>query len=493
MESMHDLELLIDSNRQLIVLETEQEGCFIEGFRRLAVRSDKAYFQWTVTQGLLRLADNYEAQVINKDVNQLFAQIHSTSRASVYVLVDFHHFLDEPVAIRHIKDVLRDSPQHCIILLSQKIELPTELEALATHYLLPLPAKNDLQKMVNDLAVDWLSERKKRLKMSDKGVLQKLVDALCGLSFKDAKRMAHHAVFNDGIIDQSDVSEINQSKFELLNKGNVLKLELDYAMLADVAGFENLKQWLAVRKDIFTGKVSMPGGDTPKGMLLLGVQGCGKSLAAKAVAGSWNLPLLHLDFGVLYNRFYGQTEENLRTALATAEKMQPCVLWLDEIEKGLSAVSSSDDVSKRMLGTFLTWLSEKKESVFVVATANDVTALPPELLRKGRFDEVFFVDLPNDVDRRSILKLHLKLREQNAENIDFMKLSAMTEGFSGAELEQLIVSALYQVVSMRSPKKIDTEVLIEQVKKTQPLSVLMSERVQALRSWAEGRAVSVSQ
>jgi SpoVK/Ycf46/Vps4 family AAA+-type ATPase len=301
--------------------------------------------------------------------------------------------------------------------------------------------------------------------------------------------MAHHAIYNDGIIDQNDISDILKTKFDLLNKNNVLKLELDYAELKEVAGFDNLKQWLEVRRQVFCGQVKLPGGDTPKGMLLLGVQGCGKSLSAKAVAGSWQLPLLHLDFGTLYNRFYGQTEENLRSALEAAERMQPCVLWVDEIEKGLSAVSGSDDVSKRLLGTFLTWLSEKKESVFIVATANDVSALPPELLRKGRFDEVFFVDLPDVKARAAIFNLHLQRREQDTSLIDVHSLAEQCEGFSGAEIEQLVVSALYH--TYQKSDSVTTELLFQLIQDTEPLSVLMSEKIDALREWANGRAVLV--
>jgi len=489
LESMHDLEVLIESGRQLIVIETEREGCFIDGFTRLASRSTRAYFQWTITQGLLRLSPGYKPQVINKDINQLFAQIQTTENDGVFVLVDFHHSLNEPVAIRHIKDVLLNTPQHCIILLSSSIDLPEELAFHATHYKLPLPTNSQLKQMVNDLAVEWLADKNEKLKVTEKGIIDRLVDGLCGLSYTDAKRMAHHAIYNDGIIDQADISEIAQRKFDLLNKNNVLKLELDYAELDDIAGFNNLKQWLALRKEIFSGSIDIPGGDKPKGMLLLGVQGCGKSLAAKAVAGSWNLPLLHLDVGTLYNRFYGQTEENLRESLYTAEKMQPCVLWIDEIEKGLSAVSSSDDVSKRMLATFLTWLAEKNELVFVVATANDVSALPPELMRKGRFDEVFFVDLPNQETRQAILNLHLTRREQSVANINIVQLAELTEGFSGAELEELIVSALYH--SYGNKVEITTELLVSLIEQTQPLSKLMSEKIDQLRSWARERTISV--
>jgi len=487
---MHDLEVLIESGRKLIVIETEREGCFIEGFRRLAHRSSSAYFQWTVTQGLLRLADGYEPQILNKDINQLFAQIQSSQRAGVYILVDFHHYLDDPVAIRHIKDVLINSPDQTLILLSQQLELPEDLANKATHYALPLPTIEDLNKIVNDLALKWMSEQNEKLKVADKGILKQLIKSLCGLSHNDALRMARHAIWNDGIIDQSDIVEVAERKFGLLNKGNVLNLELDYEELDNIAGFSKLKDWLHLRRQVFTGEVQLPGGDKPKGMLLLGVQGCGKSMAAKAVAGSWQLPLLHLDFGTLYNRFYGQTEENLRTALDVADKMQPCVLWLDEVEKGMSAVSASDDVSKRLLGTFLTWLAEKKTSVFVVATANDVSKLPPELMRKGRFDEVFFVDLPNKYERAAILEIHLKRRDQQTNQINIQSIAEITNGFSGAELEQLIVSALYHTYSEQTP--ITTGLITQLTQTTQPLSVLMAEKISALQDWAKGRAVSVS-
>jgi len=414
MESMHDLEILIESGRKLIILETEREGCFIEGFRRLAKRSTHAYYQWRLTQGLERLAPGYEAQIHNRDIGQLFGQILSTELQGVYVLVDFHHHLNDPLAIRFIKDVHLQTPQHTLILLSATIKLPDDLRPYATHYKLPLPTPGQL------------------------------------------KRLARRAIWNDGIINHQDLADVAKHKFELLNDNNVLNLQLDYEELDNIAGFAKLKDWLQVRKPVFKGEVSLPGGDIPKGMLLLGVQGCGKSMAAKAVAGSWKLPLLHLDFGTMYNRFYGQTEENMRTALAVAEQMAPCVLWLDEIEKGLSAVSSTDDVSKRLLGTFLTWLAEKSQAVFVVATANDVSALPPELLRKGRLRAI----------------------------------ANQTNGFSGAELEQLIVSAIYQSYSQQD--QLSTELLSELATQTQPLSVLMAEKIQALRAWAEHRAVKVS-
>jgi SpoVK/Ycf46/Vps4 family AAA+-type ATPase len=487
-DSLHDIEVLIESNHRLIVVETEREGCFIEGFKKLARHSSLPFFIWTSTRGLSRLAEGYSTQTINKDIPQLFSQIENTQQRGVYVLVDFHPFLADPISIRHIKDVLFNKTGHHLILLSQKIEIPQELRTFAIDYELPLPDKTELKRIVNDLAVEWLSDSGSRLKVEKNRILDGFIKGLCGLTASDATRLARHAIFDDGIISEQDVKQLGKSKFELINQDEVLEYEMDYQVLDDLAGFDNLKKWLALRKDVFLGNKQIPGADTPKGMLLLGVQGCGKSLAAKAVAGSWRVPLLYMDFGALYNRWQGQTEENMRNALETAQKMSPCVLWLDEIEKGISARSASDDTSRRLLATFLTWLAENKHPVFVVATANDVSELPPELMRKGRFDEVFFVDLPDLVTRKKILEVHLKNRDQGLPN-DLKRVAQSTDGFSGAELEQLVVSALYE--NHHGTVNLNSDMLLEQAQKTRPLSVLVAEKIQALRDWASSRATPV--
>lgn len=225
-------------------------------------------------------------------------------------------------------------------------------------------------------------------------------------------------------------------------------------------------------------------------MMLFGVQGSGKSLAAKAVAGSWGLPLLRLDFGALYNKFFGETERNLREALKLAETMAPCIVWIDEIEKGVSQESNDAGVSQRLLGTLLTWMAEHGEKVFVVATANNIHVLPPELMRKGRLDEIFFVDLPSVSVREAILEIHLKKRGLIVEKFDLPLLAEISDGFSGAELEQAVVSAWHSVRGDASIKDMGTEVLMGEIQRTQPLSVTMSERMEALREWAEGRAVN---
>ena len=272
------------------------------------------------------------------------------------------------------------------------------------------------------------------------------------------------------------------------NRGGVLHYEYDTAKFGDVGGLDNLKRWLEIRKPAFLDQSEANHLDKPKGIMLIGVQGCGKSLAAKATAGIFNLPLLRLDFAALYNKYHGETERNLRESLKTANVMAPCVLWIDEIEKGIAGRGGETGTSQRVLGTFLTWMADKNSGVFVVATANDISMLPPELIRKGRFDELFFVDLPDKSVREKILDIHLRARSCKPASIDISAVADSAEGFSGAELEQAVVSALYAAHANRAD--LSTEHLLGEIQRTRPLSVVMSERIDALRQWAQGRTVS---
>jgi SpoVK/Ycf46/Vps4 family AAA+-type ATPase len=277
-----------------------------------------------------------------------------------------------------------------------------------------------------------------------------------------------------------------QAKYKLLNQSGVVSFEYDTARFMEIAGFRNVKRWLLQRRSAFSTKAPK-GLDPPRGILLLGVQGCGKSLAAKAAANALAVPLLRLDFASLYNKYHGETERNLREALATAELLSPCVLWLDEIEKGVATSDSDSGTSLRVLGSLLTWMAERKASVFLVATANNVQSLPPELIRKGRFDEIFFVDLPDATLRRRIFEIHLSRRSLDPEEFDLVALASASEGFSGAEVEQAIVAGLYAAHAER--RTLLTEHLLRELASTRPLSVVMAERVTALRSWAQARTV----
>jgi SpoVK/Ycf46/Vps4 family AAA+-type ATPase len=316
--------------------------------------------------------------------------------------------------------------------------------------------------------------------------LDLLVRNLGGLTATDARRLAAKAINDDGAIDESDIPEVMRARYELLGRDSPLSFEYETARFSEIGGMRRLRQWLEVRKSFFVGSAQSQL-DPPRGVLLLGVQGCGKSLAAKAAAGIFGTPLLRLDFGVLYNKYYGETERNLRKALETAEVMAPCVLWMDEIEKGLAVGDEDDGLARRILGTLLTWLSERRKPVFVVATANDIARLPPEMVRKGRFDEIFFVDLPSSANRSEILKIHLSKRSLDPGQFNLEVLSEATGGFSGSEIEQAIVSAMYTAHAQgRLLMQAD---LLAEIRQTRPLSVVMAEKVAELRDWAAARTV----
>ena len=291
------------------------------------------------------------------------------------------------------------------------------------------------------------------------------------------------------MINLEDAQRVLKFKRDALGQGGLLEFEMDTGNFSDIGGLGGLKRWLELRRVAFSGDAAKLGVDPPKGVLLLGVQGAGKSRAAKAIAGSWNVPLMRLDFGVLYNKFQGESERNLREALKQAEAMAPCVLWIDEIEKGLASDGGSSDggVSRRMLGTVLTWMAERTAKVFLVATANDVTQLPPELLRKGRMDEIFFVDLPDAATRADIFRIHLKKRKLDPAKFDLSQLAVAADGFSGAEIEQAIVAAIYEALATK--QALATQLLLAEIAHTRPLSVVMAEKVEGLRQWAAGRTV----
>ena len=292
---------------------------------------------------------------------------------------------------------------------------------------------------------------------------------------------------DNGVIAESGMPDVMRAKYELLGRDGVLSFEYDTAKFSDIGGLKRLRQWLEVRKEFFLEQETDVALDPPRGVLLLGVQGCGKSLVAKAAAAIFKAPLLRLDFGVLYNKYYGETERNLRKAFETAEVMSPCVLWMDEIEKGVAVQNDDDGLSRRILGTFLTWMSERKKPVFVVATANDIMRLPPELVRKGRFDEIFFVDLPSAENRRDILLIHLRKRSLDPAQFDLPALVEATNGFSGSEIEQAVVSGMYSAYARRHTLAQDE--LLAEIRQTRPLSVVMAEKVSELREWASTRTV----
>lgn len=485
---IHDLGLVLDSRVKLVVIESWDERRVLDTLSSLAIRRALTLHTWTVTDGFRHLVVGSEApnEQDMRDPEAALKFVRHDRQASLYVFCDLHPFLDTPRAVRLLKEIAmaQEAAAPTLVLVSHALKLPPEVQRLAARFSLTLPTEDELLAIVRDEAARWSEQNRGARVRTDNRTLQQVVKNLRGLGHAEARRLAHNLIFNDGAITQEDLPDLNSAKFQLLDLDGVLGFEHDTARFAEVGGLVNFKRWLAERQDAF---LKGQGTDLPKGVMLVGVQGGGKSLAAKAVAGLWGLPLLRLDFGCLYNKFFGETERNLREALRLAEQMAPCVLWMDEVEKGLSTGELDGGVSQRVLGTLLTWMAERKAPVFMVATANAIDRLPPELMRKGRFDELFFVDLPDLTTRADIFRIHLVRRELATEGFDLAELAAACDGFSGAEIEQVVVSAVY--AGQAQQRGVDQAVLLDCIRATSPLSVVMAEDLAALRRWAHGRTV----
>lgn len=492
MSDLQDLAALIRADTPLVIVETPDEPRVVELFRQSLLHVWRALYRWTITEGLRRIdLDGEDPAEAAPDATSTLRAIHAAEQRGVYLLLDFHPYLGYAGTQRMLRDLLqrRDCLPHVLVLVGHRVELPAELEAKAVRFRTRLPDANDLLKMVREEATRYQAEHGGRRVEADADAVKLIVRNLGGLSLPDARRIARQLIFGDGALGHDDLPRLAKLKFGLLNRSGHLHYEYDTARFSDVAGARALKRWIDQRRTVFVSGDAPPGLDPPKGVLLLGVQGCGKSLLAKSIAGGFGVPLVRLDFGTLYDRFHGETEKNLRAALESTEQLAPCVLWIDEIEKGLASSSGDGDggVSRRVLGYLLTWMAERRSHVFLVATANQVQDLPAELLRKGRFDEIFFVDLPGVDTRRELFELHLRKRGLDPAGYDLDGLAAAADGFSGAEIEQAIVSGLYAAHAAGAP--LNDFGLHAELRRTRPLSVVMAEPVQALRDWARGRTV----
>ncbi|WP_317931329.1 AAA family ATPase [Halioxenophilus sp. WMMB6] len=486
---MDDLLIALTANVAVVVIETNDEKHACEQLLDCAQGLAKPCFKWTASDGLKGLTRGLQIIEPGQHVEPeaLLRHIKGEHKPGIYVLCDFHPYLqDGPLITRLVKDIAlnHDTIGHVLVLVSHQLQLPPELLTYSIRVRLQLPSEREISEIVREEAKRWSEQRGGRAG-SDREALRQLVRAVRGLGHQDVRRLVRTAIFDDGVIDHSDLPAVNKAKFELMNMDGILSYEFAVEQMDQVGGLTHLKQWLADRHQPFVHGAD--DSDQPKGMLLVGVQGAGKSLAAKAVAGCWQLPLLRLDFGALYNKFFGETERNLRQSLAQAEVMSPCILWLDEIEKGLATGDSDNGTSKRVLGTLLTWMAERKQRVFMVATSNDISRLPPELLRKGRFDEIFFVDLPDATARRSIFNIHLNRRQISTIDFDLDLLVEASAGFSGAEIEQAVVSSFF--AARAQELQVSDQLLLSQIYQTRPLSVVMAEQITALRAWADGRTV----
>ncbi|UTF61304.1 AAA family ATPase [Gilvimarinus sp. DA14] len=491
MQSITEIKQIMDASIPLVVVETFEEKKVEEMLLAVARERFAKLARWSITDGLSTLS--FGPQLAAKETKynepvELLRHIKASHEACIYVLCDFHPYLQEqPEIVRLIKDIALNhlAVPNTLIFVSHRLKLPQELSRYATGFSMPLPSDNKILELVREEARLWSQKHGDARIKTDNVTLKKLVATLQGLSVSDVRRLVRAAIWDDGAISADDLPRINKSKFQLLDLEGIVSFETEVDDFANVGGLHNLKRWLEQRREAFVQDDASL--DKPKGILLLGVQGGGKSLAAKAVAGMWGLALLRLDMGALFNKYIGETERNLREALQLADAMSPCVLWMDEIEKAMSQESSDNGTAQRLLGTLLTWMAERPSRVFIVATSNDISRLPPELIRKGRLDEIFFVDLPDAAVRADIFAIHLQKRGLDASAFDLTALSNVSDGFNGAEIEQAVVAAVF--ASQGTGEEVTTGLISEQCRNTSPLAVVMSEKIAHLRHWAAERTV----
>lgn len=490
-EAFADLEMLIRSRYGLIHVDTVEEQRVELLLRHVADRLTLPFFTWTRTRGITR-DGNANGIYDTQDPAQALAHIVSAQLAALYHFPSFDGGrAGGDLLVQRLKDAATElgSRHGAIVVSGEQVEFPPQVRHLVAKMQLPAPGPTELRRLVERVIRDAGRRGPARVDLSPEGEAR-LFDALRGLTLLEAEKALTRAVVEDGLLDASDVAHVLEAKRQIVEREGVLEYYPAEDSAAEIADLAGLKDWLRKRRSILSDprRAAEFGLGFPRGLLLVGVPGCGKSLCARAVATEWQLPLLRMDTGSLYNRYVGETESNFRRAMRTAETVAPCVLFIDELEKAFASGGTEDGgLSLRVLGTFLTWLQERKADVFVIATANDVSRLPPEFLRKGRFDEIFFVDLPDADTRRRILEIHLAKRGQQPGAFDLQALSALTDGFSGAELEQVVVSALYSAFAEGSA--LTSAQLLTEARGTRPLSAMMAERIDALRNWARDRTV----
>ncbi|MGD9642056.1 MAG: AAA family ATPase [Elusimicrobiales bacterium] len=484
-----EIALLIKSRYPLLVVDTIDEEYVLRQLGDVAAAQGLQFYSWSLTQGL-RVGKNQnsfyktnDAVAMLRVVNDLVGDPH----AAVFALSDFDRYLGDAAASRFFKDILnriKGSPA-TVVLLGSEGKLPPDIAPLAARIQGGYPNERQILDEVNRAVAQFkLTAAHLHVDLPGES-LRRMVKTLKGLSLQQVRNALNLCLLKDLRFDHSDIKEIEKFKKAAFDREGILEY-FGSETETGIAGFDNLKRWVRDRRNSFFSDGPLP---PPKGLLLLGVQGCGKSLAAKVIAGELGIPLYRLDLTRLYSKYIGETEENLRKALATVERLAPVCLWIDEIEKIFASSSGDIDggVSKRVLGTMLTWMQERKDRSFIAATSNDINNLPAELLRKGRFDEIFFADLPDAAGRMEIARIHLAKRDLAPADFDVAALAKASEGFSGAEIEQAVISALYSASGAN--EKISTRHVLEQLRLTRPLSVIKAEAVDFIRGWARERNI----
>ena len=507
------LRRLIMARFPLLSIATAEESRVISEIAsvvgdRAQLIPQRQVYRWSTSDGFAALG-----QVGNPETRTPLAALTAATALttpSVVVMVDLHPWLGtnnqlpDTQVVRALKDAARlfadGNVPRTLILVSPTPRIPSDLEALVTVVDFPLPTERQIRELLDRKIKLNTESRVLTVDLAD-DALERLAKAALGLTALEAENAFARAMVDDNHLSASDVEIVQQEKGQIVRKSGVLEMITSTVKLTDVDGLGNLKTWLTKRSGSWLDEAALYGLPAPKGVLVTGVPGCGKSLTAKAMASAWSLPLLRLDIGRVFGGLVGESEQNMRTALRTAEAVAPCVMWIDEIEKGFAAgASGSGDsgTSARVFGTFLTWMQEKTAAVFVMATANNISLLPPEFLRKGRFDEIFFIDLPTTVERRIIFSLHIGARltagpalgDLAVDDALLDALAALTEGYSGAEIEQAVISACFDAFDGR--RALTADDLERAITNTVPLSITQAEQIQALRAWADVRAVAAS-
>ena len=496
-----EIETLIRARYPILYIITSEEMRVQNLLVEIAAKRQKKVFEWTYSNGIVPAGTSIQSQKnrngATKDPLAALDQVIEQVEPAIYLFKDFHPFLSRSnfAIIRKLKDIalhLKNSFK-TIVLISPVMEIPAELDKEITVVNFPQPTKEDLAELLDKILGEVRELKQVQIDLGDEG-RDRLLQAALGLTLGEAENVFAKIIVKNQRLSSEHVNEVFAEKQQIIRKSGLLEYYAANEDFASVGGLTVLKDWLNKRVVAFTDEARAFGLPSPKGILLLGVQGCGKSLCAKAVSRLWQLPLLRFDMGRMFGSLVGSSEENVRRAIAVAESVAPAVLWVDEIDKAFVGSQSSGvtdgGTTARVFGTFLTWLSEKSAPVFVVATANDVQQLPPELLRKGRLDEIFYVDLPSEAEREEIFRIHLAKRGRDPLNFNLPALIATSRDFSGAEIEEAIISALYD--AFYAKQELATAHVLEALGQTVPLAKTMSEKISAQRSWAKGRARNAS-
>jgi SpoVK/Ycf46/Vps4 family AAA+-type ATPase len=556
MNSLERLKVLINSSTPIVVMETVEEVRALTLVRTACSELSLAVFEWTIADGLVRSgsgvaapqpvvearvekttmwssrdpvvrsetrvsaipqgnseADRLARAVLSAvgsdagaapraamyntaDPVQALANLEAMTIEAVFVLKDFHRHMDNPVVVRRLRDVGQkfSANRRTLVLTAPAMEMPPELASLVEFLDMPLPDRDRLREMIRETYTRLAATHTLKLQLDASGV-DAMAGNLRGLTEEAAERAISQAVVGRLALSPDCITDVLDAKKALLKRSEMLEFVDATDTMSSVGGLENLKRWLEQRRGAWDDNARQFGLDPPKGVIILGVQGCGKSLCARAVAGEWKLPLVKFDTAAVYDKFIGETEKHIQKVFRVAEGLAPCVLWIDELEKvfagsGPDSASADAGVSSRLLASFLSWMQERKPAVFVAATCNNVTVLPPELIRKGRFDEIFFVDLPSAVERKQVFSIQLTKRKRNPADYDLDRVAAAAKGFSGAEIESAVQTALYAAFARK--QELSTEDLLTALSSTVPLSITRAEEIADLRAWATRRAVWAS-